>query len=302
MSKWVLVAFFFSSGISGLGETVIVIDSNVNNSTAKMRRTRRRTPLKSSGKKRMPAIKKVTAMPPNKAQNTILNKMMKITGQGRVGQGRVMQTSKQIKAQLKANGMVKVSSEIQNSEMSFSDEMLRTLPSSVLAFPDFTRGYESKILPMSGDYQILTEKEILADALSAGLWANPDSKLNGSAYFKRGAVFYAPGLFFKLKAPKVSHRGDRRSNFGWELVLDMVFLKNGNFQENTNYVQYSILIDGVKFRDFAVGYSRSYESPIVIAIPIIRDPNKNVSVAIELANQRGNYGILYDAVLRTREN
>ena len=241
-------------------------------------------------------------MPKSKAQNTILNKMMKVTSQGRA-----MQTSKQIKAQSKANRMVEVHSEIKKSEMSLSEvplkeEMLRSLPSSVLAFPDFTRGYESKILPMSGDYQILTEKEILADALSAGLWANPDSKLNGSAYFKRGAVFYAPGLFFKLKAPKVSHRGDRHSHFGWELVLDMVFLKNGNFQENTNYVQYLISIDGVKFRDFAVGYSRSYESPIVIPIPIIRDPNKNVSVAIQLANQRGNYGILYDAVLRTREN
>ena len=293
MLKWVLVAFFFSSSILGIGETVIVIDSNVNSSTARMGRTR----LKSSGKKRMPVIKKVTAMPSNKAQNTTLNKMMKVTGQGRV-----MQTSKQIKAQSKANGMVKVHSEIKNSEMSLKEKMLRSLPSSVLAFPDFTRGYESKILPMSGDYQILTEKEILADALSAGLWANPDSKLNGSAYFKRGAVFYAPGLFFKLKAPKVSHRGDWHSDFGWELVLDMVFLKNGNFQENTNYVQYSILIDGVKFRDFAVGYSRSYESPIVIAIPMIRDANKNISVAIQLANQRGNYGILYDAVLRTREN
>ena len=301
MSKWVLAAFFFSSSILGLGETVIVIDSNVNNSTAKMgrtrRRTQRRTRPKNSSKKRMPAIKKVTAMPKNKAQNTIRNKMMKVTGQGRA-----MQTSKQIKAQSKANRMVEVYSEIKESEMPLKEKMLRSLPSSVLAFPDFTRGYESKISPMSGDYQILTEKEILADALSAGLWANPDSKLNGSAYFKRGAVFYAPGLFFKLKAPKVSHRGDRRSNFGWELVLDMVFLKNGNFQENTNYVQYSISIDGVKFRDFAVGYSRSYESPIVIAIPMIRDPQKNVSVAIKLANQRGNYGILYDAVLRTREN
>ena len=293
MSKWVLLAFFFSSSILGLGETVIVIDSNVNSSTARTGRAR----LKSSSKKRMPVIKKVTTMPPNKAQNTILNNIMKVTGQGRA-----MQTSKQIKAQSKANRMVKVHSEIKNSEMSLKEKMLRSLPSSVLAFPDFTRDYESKISPMSGDYQILTEKEILADALSAGLWANPDSKLNGSAYFKRGAVFYAPGLFFKLKAPKVSHRGDRHSNFGWELVLDMVFLKNGNFQENTNYVQYSILIDGVKFRDFAVGYSRSYESPIVIAIPMIRDYNKNISVAIELANQRGNYGILYDAVLRIREN
>ena len=269
------------------------------------RRTLRRTPLKSSSKKRRPVIKKVITipksmpktMPNNKAKNTILNKMMKVTGQGRV-----MQTSKQIKTQSKANLMVEVHSEIKKSEMPSKEKMLRSLPSSVLAFPDFTRGYESKISPMSGDYQILTEKEILADALSAGLWANPDSKLNGSAYFKRGAVFYAPGLFFKLKAPKVSHRGDRHSNFGWELVLDMVFLKNGNFQENTNYVQYSISIDGVKFRDFAVGYSRSYEGPIVIAIPIIRDANKNVSVAIQLANQRGNYGILYDAVLRIRKN
>ncbi len=177
------------------------------------------------------------------------------------------------------------------------------LPADVLAFPADSEDYRGKLDPRSGRYEIWSEQRVLSWALAQGFTATSDSSMSNSSQYRRAAIFYAPGFKFKLRAI-TNLRGDF-SRFGWKLLLDMALLKpapkskflTNRFKNYGNFLRYEVFIDGIKHREIEVGYGLTQPSPLVIAIPFIRDEDARVSVEIRLANAPGNFGILYDARL-----
>lgn len=170
-----------------------------------------------------------------------------------------------------------------------------SLPAEILAFPDFTTDYEKKI--RQGNYQVWSERKIVAWARGQGFIMNSDSD-SGGLQFKQGAVFLPPGLSFSLYRP-TTEKGANNST-GWSLVLDLGMVSPETLDQNLefqNILRYEIFIDSELFLSAESGYGKGQESPVVIQIPYIRDTEGKVSIEIRIKNHPRHFGVLYDARL-----
>ncbi|MDH5716528.1 MAG: hypothetical protein OEZ22_02695 [Spirochaetia bacterium] len=172
----------------------------------------------------------------------------------------------------------------------------------VLSFPHFSMDYKYKINTPEKKYEIFSEKKIIDWARAQGFMITRDHNLNGLNY-KRGAVFFPPGLSFNLYVPKNDF--DDIVPFGWTLVIDMGFLKSmdkietlsSDFLYYQNILRYDIYIDNIHYKTIEIGYGKTQPSLIQISIPFIRDKEGKILVDIKIPNTHNSFGVLYDAIL-----
>jgi hypothetical protein len=179
------------------------------------------------------------------------------------------------------------------------DPALNQLPPEVLAFPDFTENYKTRIV--SGDYEIWSEEKLARWASAQGLSVSQDSNAGGLNYH-RAAIIAAPGLTFQLRRP-VTEKGSEFAN-GWYLLLDLASIRgrDGNPLQSShnlyaNLLECEVFIDGIWYKTIRQGAGISIKSPLKIQIPHIRSSEGTVTVSLRLANHPRNFLFLYDAHL-----
>ncbi len=180
------------------------------------------------------------------------------------------------------------------------------LNDDVIAFPFNNEQYLQKMVYISQEHYVWTQKRLQSWARGQGFLVTNDSEAGGFRY-GRALLFYAPGFAFRLKAP-VPETGEM-TPYGWELVLDMALLRadergkrlSTDFAFYENILRYEIYIDHIHFKTVEIGYGKTESSPIILPVPYVRDADGQILVEIKIKNHPNAFGIIYDAFIRRSE-
>lgn len=121
--------------------------------------------------------------------------------------------------------------------------------------------------------------------------------------FTQGHIVFAPGA--RMKIPMgVNEKGDR-THTGYVLKLflgnlraaprSQVLASHYGFYENI--LRFEVLLEGISYGFYNLGYGVSLPEPIEIPIPYLRNIDGDVSVEVRLANHPSNFIVWFGSAL-----